>query len=140
VKRCLFVIGAGSLCARMAAPIFEHMAEKASSRRPPSPRRSPSRKIKKVNDLDWTAISPPASIQPGERTGKFRLGLDQLIEDDKGKSRSAARTSPSPSSTRSRSRKHIRKGSLPGTSFPPWGLETCRAATSFILDMVLNYG
>ena len=38
-------------------------------------------------DLDWTAISPAASIQPGERTGKFRLGLDHLIEDDEGESR-----------------------------------------------------
>ena len=40
-----------------------------------------------MTDLDWTAISPAASIQPGERTGKFRLGLDHLIEDDKGQSR-----------------------------------------------------
>ena len=31
-------------------------------------------------------ISPPASIQAGERTGKFRLGRDHLLEDDKGKS------------------------------------------------------
>ena len=42
--------------------------------------------MKKATDLDWTAISPAASIQPGERTGKFRLGLDHLIEDDKGQS------------------------------------------------------
>jgi len=39
-----------------------------------------------VNDLDWTAISPPASIQPGRRTGKFRRGLDKLIEDKEGQS------------------------------------------------------
>ena len=38
-------------------------------------------------NLDWTAISPPASIQPGQRTGKFRLGRDHLIKDDKGESR-----------------------------------------------------
>ena len=39
-----------------------------------------------MTDLDWTAISPAASIQPGKRTGKFRLGKDHLIEDDKGQS------------------------------------------------------
>ena len=32
------------------------------------------------------AISPAASSQPGTRTGKFRLGLDHLVEDDKGQS------------------------------------------------------
>lgn len=38
-------------------------------------------------DLDWTYFSPAAMFQPGERTGKFRLGTDQLIVDEKGESR-----------------------------------------------------
>ena len=38
------------------------------------------------SDLDWTYFSPPAFIQPGERTGKFRLGDDTLIADEKGNS------------------------------------------------------
>ena len=37
-------------------------------------------------DLDWTYFSPAAFIQPGERTGKFRLGEDTLIADEKGNS------------------------------------------------------
>lgn len=37
-------------------------------------------------DLNWTCFSPAATIQPGERTGKFRLGLDSLISDGKGNS------------------------------------------------------
>ena len=37
-------------------------------------------------DLEWTFFSPAALIGPGERTGKFRLGLDQLITDADGKS------------------------------------------------------
>jgi uncharacterized protein len=37
--------------------------------------------------LDWTYFSPAAFIQPGERTGKFRLGTDQLVVDSKGESR-----------------------------------------------------
>lgn len=36
--------------------------------------------------LDWTFLSPSALIQPGERTGKFRLGADRLLVDQKGSS------------------------------------------------------
>jgi putative NADH-flavin reductase len=36
--------------------------------------------------LDWTFFSPAALIGPGERTGKFRLGGDQLITGADGKS------------------------------------------------------
>ena len=43
--------------------------------------------IRKIDDLDWTAVSPPSSIAAGKRTGKFRLGLDHLLEDAKGESR-----------------------------------------------------
>ncbi|MGB6067891.1 MAG: NAD(P)-dependent oxidoreductase [Desulfomonilaceae bacterium] len=38
-------------------------------------------------DLDWTYISPAAFLQPGERTGKYRIGTDQLLTDEKGESR-----------------------------------------------------
>ncbi|KRE16910.1 3-beta hydroxysteroid dehydrogenase [Bosea sp. Root381] len=36
--------------------------------------------------LNWTFLSPSALIQPGERTGTFRLGTDQLLVDAKGNS------------------------------------------------------
>lgn len=36
--------------------------------------------------LDWTFFSPAALIGPGPRTGKFRLGTDQLIADAQGQS------------------------------------------------------
>ncbi|GAA1895937.1 NAD(P)-dependent oxidoreductase [Actinomadura bangladeshensis] len=39
-----------------------------------------------AGDLDWTYISPAAVIQPGERTGAFRLGGDQLLTDAEGNS------------------------------------------------------
>jgi hypothetical protein len=38
------------------------------------------------SDLNWTYFSPAGFIQPGERTGKFRLGLTTLIADEKGNS------------------------------------------------------
>jgi putative NADH-flavin reductase len=37
-------------------------------------------------DLNWTYFSPAMMIQPGERTGKFRLGQNALISDEKGNS------------------------------------------------------
>lgn len=37
-------------------------------------------------DLNWTFISPSALFIEGERTGKFRLGTDQLLADANGKS------------------------------------------------------
>jgi uncharacterized protein len=43
--------------------------------------------LKKEPDLDWTFLSPAALLQPGERTGAFRLGGDQLLVDDEGQCR-----------------------------------------------------
>lgn len=37
--------------------------------------------------LDWTLVSPAALIEPGERTGVFRTGGDQLLTDADGTSR-----------------------------------------------------
>ena len=45
-----------------------------------------AKELLKTSGLDWTSFSPAAIIQPGERTGKFRLGTDQLIADEKGNS------------------------------------------------------
>jgi putative NADH-flavin reductase len=85
-KRCLFVVGAGSLIRKDGRTHFEHMAEKGIQPPTSKPAALALEALQKVADLDWTAISPAASIQPGARTGKFRLGLDHLIEDDKGQS------------------------------------------------------
>lgn len=43
--------------------------------------------ILKQSEADWTYFSPAVFFEPGERTGKFRLGKDQLITDEKGESR-----------------------------------------------------
>jgi putative NADH-flavin reductase len=45
--------------------------------------------LRKEPALDWTYLSPSAMIAPGERTGKFRLGTDQLLVNEKGSSVSA---------------------------------------------------
>ena len=38
------------------------------------------------HDIDWVFFSPAGTLEPGERTGKFRLGKDELIVDADGKS------------------------------------------------------
>jgi putative NADH-flavin reductase len=43
-------------------------------------------KLKAEPALNWTFLSPSALIQPGERTGTFRLGTDQLLVDAAGNS------------------------------------------------------
>jgi uncharacterized protein len=41
----------------------------------------------KASSIDWTYFAPAAYFEPGERTGHFRLGLDDLISDAKQQSR-----------------------------------------------------
>jgi putative NADH-flavin reductase len=41
----------------------------------------------KKSDINWTYFSPAGFFEPGERTGKFRLGTNQLIADAQGNSR-----------------------------------------------------
>ena len=78
VPRTLIVVGAGSLLRADGRLHFDHMAT-------PSPASKPAMialdKLRKVADLAWTAISPPTSIKPGARTGKYRLGTDTMVVD-----------------------------------------------------------
>ena len=37
-------------------------------------------------ELDWVFFSPAGTLEPGKRTGKFRLGKDDLIVDENGNS------------------------------------------------------
>ncbi len=41
----------------------------------------------KKSALDWTFLSPAVNFGPGERTGHYRLGGDDLMRDEKGESR-----------------------------------------------------
>lgn len=42
--------------------------------------------LMKERDIDWIFFSPAGTLEPGERTGKFRLGKDDLIVDASGNS------------------------------------------------------
>jgi putative NADH-flavin reductase len=43
--------------------------------------------LKKEKELEWTFLSPPASIAAGERTGHYRVGKDQLLKNKEGESK-----------------------------------------------------
>lgn len=43
--------------------------------------------VLRSSDLDWTSVCPAAYFEPGQRTGVFRLGKDNLVADGKGESR-----------------------------------------------------
>jgi putative NADH-flavin reductase len=47
-------------------------------------------KLRGVSDVAWTYVSPAGVIQPGERTGTFRLGDDYLVTDAEGDSNISA--------------------------------------------------
>ncbi|MEI5668827.1 NAD(P)-dependent oxidoreductase [Bosea sp. CCNWLW174] len=90
VKRYLVVGGAGSLEVAPGVKLFD-------TKEFPALYLDEARKggayldqLKGESDLDWTFLSPSALIDPGERTGKFRLGKDELLVDDNGQSRISA--------------------------------------------------
>lgn len=43
--------------------------------------------LRKESDLEWSFLSPSSVLQSGQRTGKYRIGTDQLLTDAKGESR-----------------------------------------------------
>jgi putative NADH-flavin reductase len=87
VARVIIVIGAGSLAMPDGRLFFEHLLDKGID--PPTSRAALAayRQLQQISDVDWTAVSPAASIEPGERTGVFRLGADDLVRDESGESK-----------------------------------------------------
>jgi uncharacterized protein len=90
VKRYLVVGGAGSLEVAPGVKLFD-------TKEFPAIYLDEARKggafldlLKGESGLDWTFLSPSALIEPGERTGTFRLGKDQLLVDGNGQSRISA--------------------------------------------------
>jgi uncharacterized protein len=84
VRRLLVVGGAASLQGADGKLVFESLPE--AWRGEAGAGLAFLDKLKAESALDWTFLSPSALIGAGERTGKFRLGLDQLLSDANGKS------------------------------------------------------
>jgi uncharacterized protein len=86
VKRVLWVGGAGGLLVKPGVrvidapdfPVAIKPGSLATIEALDQLRREPS--------LDWSYLSPSANLKYGARTGKFRLGDDQLLVDSSGHS------------------------------------------------------
>jgi putative NADH-flavin reductase len=87
VKRLLFVGGAGSLEVKPGVQSVDLPEFPAEYKQGALATREALNLLRKKPDLDWSFLSPSADLFPGQRTGKFRLGTDQLLVDAKGESR-----------------------------------------------------
>ena len=84
-KRLIVVGGAGSLevapnVQLVDTPGFPDVA------RPTSRAQREALDILRASAIAWTFFSPSATIEPGRRTGKYRLGTDTLLTNDQGES------------------------------------------------------
>ena len=65
--------------------------------------------LKNSPELEWSFLAPAAMLEPGERTGNFRLGGDQLLTDEKGESRISVQDYAVAMIDELEARKHIRQ-------------------------------
>ena len=87
VKRLLFVGGAGSLEVKPGVQSVDLPQFPAEYKQGALATRDALNMLRKETSLEWSFLSPSADLSPGQRTGKFPLGKDQLLKDAKGESR-----------------------------------------------------
>ncbi|MGH2342068.1 NAD(P)-dependent oxidoreductase [Segnochrobactraceae bacterium EtOH-i3] len=85
--RVIAVGGAGSLEVAPGVQVLDTPDFPAAYRAGAEGARDVLNTLKGETGLDWTFLSPPAMIAPGERTGKYRTGGDQLLVASDGQSR-----------------------------------------------------
>ena len=86
VGRYLVVGGAGSLEVAPGVKLIDTPEFPAKYKAEAAAGAAFLEQLRKETQLDWTFLSPSALFVPGERTGKFRLGGDQLLTSEKGSS------------------------------------------------------
>lgn len=86
VPRLLVVGGAGSLFATPNLKVIDTPNFPAEYKAEASAGGVYLDTLRLETELDWTFLSPSALFIEGDRTGKFRLGQDNLLVDETGKS------------------------------------------------------
>jgi putative NADH-flavin reductase len=89
VRRLVVVGGAGSLEIRPGLQVVD-APDFPAAWKPAALAHRDSLAVYRDAQLDWTYVSPPAFIAPGERTGRYRVGFDTLLTDERGESRISA--------------------------------------------------
>ena len=79
LKRFLIVGGAGSLFVAPGVQLVDTPQFPADIKQGALAAREALNRLKLESSLDWTFLSPPIALAPGERTGKYRSGLDDLL-------------------------------------------------------------
>lgn len=79
VKRLLVVGGAGSLLVAPGRQLVDTPEFPAQYKQGALAARELLNRLKAETALDWSFISPPIGLAPGARTGKYRLGTDDLL-------------------------------------------------------------
>ncbi|MDH1262407.1 NAD(P)-dependent oxidoreductase [Pseudomonas sp. GD03944] len=79
VKRLLVVGGAGSLYVAPGLQLIDTPDFPAEYKDGAEGARQALNLLKTETSLDWSFISPPAHLHPGERSGQFRIGGDELL-------------------------------------------------------------
>ncbi|EPF7466235.1 NAD(P)-dependent oxidoreductase [Serratia marcescens] len=79
VKRLLVVGGAGSLEVAPGVELVDTPQFPENIRPGAQAVRDLRNKLRNESALDWTYLSPAALLEPGKRTGQFRLGTTQLL-------------------------------------------------------------
>lgn len=90
VKRLIVVGGAGSLEVAPGLQLVDSPKFPPEYKAIAVAHRDALNLFRQNTTLDWTFVSPAALIAPGARTGKFRLGGDQLVVNGGGESRISA--------------------------------------------------
>jgi putative NADH-flavin reductase len=85
-KRLLIVGGAASLYVAPGVQLIDTEGFPDFIKVEAEPARQALARIQRETDLDWTFLSPSVFFGPGERTGTFRLGKDELLTAADGKS------------------------------------------------------
>lgn len=81
VQRVLVVGGAGSLFVAPGTQLVDTPGFPAQYKQGALAAREALNQIQLETSLDWTFLSPPALLAPGERTGTYRVGQDALLMD-----------------------------------------------------------
>jgi len=76
VRRLLVVGGAGSLFVAPGVQLVDTPEFPAEYKAGALAAREALNLIRQENTLDWTFLSPPILLAPGERTGRYRVGAD----------------------------------------------------------------
>ena len=87
IQRFLVVGGAGSLEVAPGAALIDQSGFPEAYKPEASAGRDFLNALKTERDLDWTYLSPSVFFSPGERTGQFRLGKDQVLTGADGQSK-----------------------------------------------------